>query len=527
MPEPTEQSLGSFIFRTAAGRVELRSPVIPCLPHLIASHMPKRLIGYISRIFSGTPDGHANGKKKEPKTALRIIPREEHNVSRKNISPSAVKVLYRLKDAGYEAHLVGGGVRDLLLGGHPKDFDVATNATPEQVKRVFGNCRLIGRRFRLAHVLFGRDVIEVATFRANHLPDDPGDDEHLPDDSDDRSDNGRDDREDGATHGTTGMILRDNVWGTVEQDALRRDFTVNALYYNIEDFSIHDFVGGMQDLKKRRLRLIGDPETRFREDPVRMLRAARFAAKLQFTIEEKTARPIAQLKPLLRQIPPARLFDETLKLLLAGYGRATWEWLARFGLDEILFPETAQAARKDANAHKFLLAALNNSDQRLADGKSVTPAFLFAALLWPEVSRRCGQLIKEGVPEIAAMAQAGQQVIDEQCRIVAIPRRFSGPAREIWDMQLRLPRRSGRRAEALLPNTRFRAAWDFLLLREAAGPLASEHPDIFAEQLGAWWGDYQEADENERQQMVRQLDSARQPGSNTGRKRRRRKRAPE
>lgn len=467
--------------------------------------MSKRLTGFISRIFSGN---------KETKVGLRIIPRDQHIVSRKNISPNATKVLYRLRDAGYEAHLVGGGVRDLLLGGHPKDFDVATNATPEQVKRVFGNCRLVGRRFRLAHILFGRDVIEVATFRSGHAAEDPGDDEQLPDDTD------------ASVHGSTGMILRDNVWGTVEQDALRRDFTVNALYYNIEDFSIHDFVGGLQDIKKRQLRLIGDPATRFREDPVRMLRAARFAAKLQFTIEDHTARPIPKLKSMLHQVPPARLFDETLKLLLAGYGHASWTWLSKLGLDQELFPEAAQAARQDANAQQFLFTALNNSDQRLAEGKSVTPAFLFAALLWPEVSRRFAELLENGMPDIPAMAQAGQQVLDAQCRIIAIPRRFSGPAREIWDMQLRLPRRHGRRADILLDNPRFRAAYDFLLLREAAGPLASEQSDIFAPQLGAWWGDYQQADQDERQNMLRQLDAAKLPGSNTGRKRRRRKRAP-
>ncbi|MFZ5699309.1 MAG: polynucleotide adenylyltransferase PcnB [Pseudomonadota bacterium] len=468
--------------------------------------MSKRLVGFISRVLNGS---------KEPKAELRVIPREAHHVSRKNISPNALKVLYRLKDAGYEAYLVGGGVRDLLLDGHPKDFDVATSATPEQVKRVFGNCRLIGRRFRLAHILFGREVVEVATFRANHLPDDPGDDEHIPDDED----------ANGSVHGSTGMILRDNVWGSVEQDALRRDFTVNALYYNIENFAIHDYVGGMKDLEKKRLRLIGDPETRYREDPVRMLRAIRFAAKLGFTVEAGTAKPIAQLKPLLQQVPPARLFDEMLKLLLAGYGHASWEWLERFGLDEVLFPDTAHLIRRDANARKFLLVALDNSDRRIAEGKTVTPAFLFAALLWPEVSRRYQQLLSEGVNDLAAMAQAGQQVLDEQYRIVAIPRRFSVPAREIWEMQLRLPRRSGKRAEVLLGNSRFRAAYDFLLLREAAGPLAGEPPDIFTEQLGSWWNDYQRVDFDQRQIMLRDLEARRQPGDTAGRKRRRRRKS--
>ncbi len=496
--------------------------------------MPKRLVGFVRRVFSV--------KTPAPKPVLRVIARDAHSISRKDISAPALKVLYRLKDAGYEAYLVGGGVRDLLLDGHPKDFDVATNATPEQVRRVFNNCRIVGRRFRLAHVLFGRDVIEVATFRAGHETEDPGDDDH--DDAHDGRGSHHHDTQDekldrrgrreqrharearanpAEVHGQTGMILRDNVWGTVEQDAIRRDFTVNALYYNVVDFSIHDYVGGMQDLEKKKLRLIGDPETRYREDPVRMLRAARFAAKLDFTLDRDTEAPIAALKPLLQNIPPARLFDETLKLLLAGYGRASWEWLERFGLDEILFPDLAKLVRRHANVRKFIELALDNSDRRIADGKSVTPAFLYAALLWPETCRRYHQLIQEGVPEIPALAQAGQDVLDKQCRIVALPRRFSTPAREIWDMQLRLPRRGGRRAEAMLTNPRFRAAYDFLLLREEAGPLAGESDDAFAEQLGQWWSDYQDADENTRMSMARTAEAKRAPGTGNGKRRRRRR----
>lgn len=512
--------------------------------------MPKRLVGFVRRVFS------AKGAA-APKPELRVIPRDAHHVSRKDISPSALKVLYRLKDAGYEAYLVGGGVRDLLLDGHPKDFDVATSATPEQVRRVFNNCRIVGRRFRLAHVLFGRDVVEVATFRAGHEVEDPGDDDHD-DDHDGRGPHHHDEREEqpaerqGASpdrrgrrersrdernardardnpakvHGSTGMILRDNVWGNVEQDAIRRDFTVNALYYNVVDFSIHDYVGGMRDLEKKTLRLIGDPETRYREDPVRMLRAARFAAKLHFTVDAATAAPITKVKPLLQQIPPARLFDESLKLLLAGYGRASWEWLEKFGLDEILFPDTARLVRRDANARKFINAALENSDRRIGDGKSVTPAFLFAALLWPEVCRRYHQLLATGTQDIAAMAQAGQEVLDAQCRIIALPRRFSAPAREIWDMQLRLPRRGGRRAEALVTNPRFRAAYDFLLLREDAGPLPGEPADAFAAQLGDWWSDYQDADDDTRIAMARDIDARRVPGeagAGSGTRRRRRR----
>jgi poly(A) polymerase len=461
--------------------------------------MPRRLIEFIGRAW----------RPSAPQARLRVIPRAEHSISRRDISGPALKVLYRLKDAGYEGYLVGGGVRDLLLGGHPKDFDVATNATPEQVRKVFGNCRIVGRRFRLAHVLFGRDVVEVATFRAGHEAGEPGDEDHVDDDA-------------SEVHEHTGMILRDNVWGNVEQDALRRDFTVNALYYNIADFSVHDYVDGLKDLEKRRLRLIGDPETRYREDPVRMLRAARFAAKLGFTIEDRTRKPIATLRPLLNNIPPARLFDETLKLLLAGYGQASWQQLEALGLAEALFPETIHETSRDPAARTFVLAALANSDARLAEGKSVTPAFLFAALLWPVVATRYRQLLAEGVPEVPAIGQAAQQVLDEQCRRVAIPRRFSVPAREIWELQLRLEKRQGRRAAALLTHPRFRAAWDFLVLREQAGALRREPADLFAGKPGDWWADFQSADPDARGHMVRSLD-AQGPGSAGDGKRRRRR----
>lgn len=480
--------------------------------------MPARLLGFISRVLQPA---------RQPKAVLRVVPREAHPVSRNRISPNALKVLYRLKDAGYEAYLVGGGVRDLLLGNDPKDFDVATSATPDEVRREFRNCRLVGRRFRLAHILFGREVIEVATFRAAHLPDDPGDDEHVPEE---------DDADSASVRGATGMLLRDNVWGTVEEDAIRRDFTVNALYYNIRTFAIHDYVDGLRDLEKRRLRLIGDPETRYREDPVRMLRAARFAAKLGFSIDRETERPIKQLRPLLHQVPPARLFDESLKLLLSGYGRASWEWLERLHLDEVLFPDCARHCRTDPAARQFVLAALDNSDSRIREGKSVTPAFLFAALLWPEVSEQFQGLLKDGVHEIPAMAGAAQHALDAQCRIVAIPRRFSVPAREIWDMQLRLPRRQGKRAESLLGHPRFRAAYDFLLLRESAGALSTEAPFAAgAMSLGEWWSAFQEADPHARHDLLRQIDTPRAGGNGGGpdgstgsgaRKRRRRRRKP-
>ncbi|HET7922506.1 MAG TPA: polynucleotide adenylyltransferase PcnB, partial [Gammaproteobacteria bacterium] len=303
-----------------------------------------------------------------------LIPRAEHAISRANISESALKVLYRLKQAGHEPYLVGGGVRDLLLGREPKDFDVATDASPEQVQALFRNCRLIGRRFRLAHVHFGRDIVEVATFRAAH------EERHA------------------LAQTENGRILRDNVYGTLEQDAFRRDFTVNALYYDIRDFSIVDYVDGMADLRAGQLRLIGDPDQRYREDPVRMLRAARFAAKLGFRLHADTERPIAALAPLLADIPPARLFEEILKLFLYGFGAQAFEVLRRLGLFAPLFPRTEAALRLEEEGfpHVFISRALASTDARVAQARPVTPAFLFAALLWEPVRQRAAALQASG-----------------------------------------------------------------------------------------------------------------------------------
>src|SRR5690606_33324797 len=265
-----------------------------------------------------------NSTDTQPRPSPKIIPRAEHPISRANISSNALKVLYRLKNAGYSAFIVGGGVRDLLLGRHPKDFDVVTDALPEEVDRLFRNCRLIGRRFRLAHVRFGRDVVEVATFRATG--------------------NGEDDA---RLHDETGRILRDNVYGTIDEDVWRRDFTVNALYYNIADFTLWDYTTGLEDIKSRTLRLIGDPETRYREDPVRMLRAVRLAAKLDFTIAPGTAEPIPRLAPLLADVPPARLFDEVLKLFQSGHAVRSFDLLREHGLFGYLFPRTEEIFRGD------------------------------------------------------------------------------------------------------------------------------------------------------------------------------------
>lgn len=378
---------------------------------------------------------------------LRSIPRDQHIISRRQISQNALRVLYRLHESGHEAYLVGGAVRDLLVGLTPKDFDIATDATPEQVKALFRNCRLIGRRFRLAHVVFGREIIEVATFRAN-------------------VDDGSGDREvhDG------GRLLRDNVYGTIEDDAIRRDFTANALYYAIADFSVRDYTGGFEDVQNRVMRLIGDPDTRYREDPVRMLRAVRLAAKLDFTIEPGTAEPIARLASLLSEAAPARLFEECLKLFLSGHAVASFEGLERYGLLPALFPESAAAlaSNRSGALRAMVLAGLASTDARVAAGDPVSPAFLFATLLWPAFCRTWMKLQADGVQAVEAQRRAADRVTLHQLSTVALPRRFSLPMQEIWLLQARFPLRQRKRVTRTLSHPRFRAAFDFLVLRQTA-----------------------------------------------------------
>jgi poly(A) polymerase len=393
-----------------------------------------------------------------------IIPRAEHAISRADISESALKVLYRLKKAGYAAFVVGGGVRDLLLGLHPKDFDIVTNAHPEDVRRLFRNSRLIGRRFRLAHVRFGREIIEVATFRAAVSADD-------------------DDRE---HHARTGRILRDNVYGTIDEDIWRRDFTVNALYYNIDDFSIRDYTTGTEDIRARRLRLIGDPETRYREDPVRMLRALRLAAKLDFTIGDESAAPLSRLGPLLGEVPPARIFDEVLKLFQTGHAVASYEKLCEFSLIGQVFPGLGRrlAGPEKADIDRFVRAGLENTDRRVADGKSVTPMFLFAVMLWPAVRQRAETLAQSG-KHTALQATTGAigEVMTEQLSRTALPKRFSAPMREIMQLQHRFERTRGARVRRFLQHPRFRAAYDFLVLRDRCGEVDPG--------LADWWTEAQ------------------------------------
>lgn len=394
----------------------------------------------------------------ETRKSPRIIPRPDHQLSRDCVSHNALKVLYRLKDCGYESYLVGGCVRDVLLGHTPKDFDVATNATPEEIRKAFRNCRLIGRRFRLAHIHFGRDYIEVATFRGSGDGDDD-DDREVRD----------------------GRLISDNVYGAIEEDAVRRDFTVNALYYNIKDFSVRDYVGGYDDLQNRLLRLIGEPEARYREDPVRLLRAVRFAAKLELDVEPASEQPLAELGHLLGNVPPARLFDEVLKLFLTGHAEKTLAGLQRYGLLAPLFPDAARHAEEDPGFAKMLRAAMVNTDQRVADDKPVTPAFLFAVLLWGPLEDRVAEATAQGQPLHDAIHAAAEEIISRQVGRIAIPRRFSVPMRDIWHLQPRFRNRFGKKAWRLLEHPRFRAGYDFLLLRTEQDEKLRESADYWTE----------------------------------------------
>ncbi len=447
-----------------------------------------------------------------------IVPRSEHPISRSAISPNALRVLYRLKEAGYQGFIVGGAVRDLLLGVRPKDFDVATNALPDEVRRLFRNSRLIGRRFRLAHVHFGSEIIEVATFRAAAAPER----EDVEDPEAEGAVMGPDGPEDREID-PRGRILRDNVYGTIEEDVWRRDFTANALYYNIEDFSVWDFVGGVADVAARRLRLIGDPDARYREDPVRMLRAVRFAAKLDFTFDPATEAPVTRLASQLDGVPPARLFDETLKLFLSGYGARSYELLRRYGLFEHLFPLAAAAFARPpyAYAEQMLELGLRNTDERIGADKAVTPTFLFALLLWGAVLREMNERNAGPAPDVAQLLQACDVVLRAQQSRVAIPRRFSVPMRELLMLQPRFNRRSGVKSLGLLHHPRFRAAYDFLMLRVQAGAADPE--------IASWWTEIQTLPQEERLQRVQARPGqtpAAEGGAPTSSRRRRRRRGP-
>lgn len=458
---------------------------VPPLPRAMASTTPRK-----------AANAGSMQTQHQIHLSLQIIPRDQHNVSRKEISPNALRVLYRLREGGFGAYLVGGAVRDLLAGGHPKDFDVATDATPEQVKALFRNCRLIGRRFRLAHVVYGREIIEVATFRAN-------------------TDDGSGDRE---LH-EGGRLLRDNVYGSIEDDAIRRDFTANALYYAIEDFSVRDYTGGFEDVRNRLLRLIGDPETRYREDPVRMLRAVRLAAKLGFEIEAATAAPIPHLASLLSEAAPARLFEECLKLFLSGHAVESFLGLERHGLLPALMPESAAALKSNRSGalRKMLLEGLKGTDERVANDEPVSPAFLFALLMWPAYCRALMELQAQGVHAAEAQRRAADRVTVHQLNMIALPRRFSLPMQEIWLLQSRFSQRQRKRVFRLLAHPRFRASFDFLVLRQAA---SDEHAaDV------AFWREVQDKPGDE---ISAQLDAqtSHEEAEAPRRRRRRRRGAP-
>ena len=408
-----------------------------------------------------------------PSTAvkLRVITGKQHGVRSSQITPCAAKITASLQRAGFSAYIVGGAVRDLLLGLMPKDFDVATNATPEEVRQLFRRSRIIGRRFRLVHVMCGAETVEVSTFRGSA----PNDDESV------------------QLTDQHGRLLRDNVFGSQEEDALRRDFTVNALFYDPVKEEILDYLNGFEDIKVKKLRIIGDPVQRYREDPVRMLRAVRLATKLGMQIDAQTAAPIGDLAPLLQNVPSSRLFDEMLKLLLSGHALPCVVELRTRGLHHGLLP-MLDVILEQPLGERFITIALKNTDERVLQDKPVSPGFLFATLLWHEVLSNWNALRASGEKTFPALFKAMDQVLSLQHEKLAIPRRFDAIIQEIWSMQPRFEMRSGRRPFQLLTHPRFRAAYDFMLLRYESGELDAE--------LCEWWKRFLATDNAGREQML-------------------------
>ena len=439
----------------------------------------------VKRIIDAARPLRMGGKPRAPrKQAPKTIGAPEHGIALESLSRGSVNTVKALQEAGFQAFIVGGAVRDLLLGLKPKDFDVATNATPDQVLKCFRRARAIGKRFKIIHVYQGQETIEVSTFRAPS-------DEAAPTDAE-------------------GRVLRDNVFGNQEQDAARRDFTVNAMFFDPVANVVIDYHKGIADLKAKTLRMIGDPATRYREDPVRMLRVARFAAKLGFKIEQKTQAPIAELGTLLANVPPSRLFDETLKMLLSGYAVAAVKQLRDEKLHHGLLP-LLDVILGDPQGEKFLMLALQRTDQRIGMGKGVSPGFLFAALLWNEVLKIWKKRKTDNQHAIPALFAAMDDVIDQQSEKLAITKRHVGDMKEIWALQPRFERRNGRFAFRLMEHPRFRAAYDFLLLRAESGEIDAN--------LGTWWTDFIDADDSGRNALVNDL-SARE-GQGPAKKRRR------
>ncbi|VCU71958.1 Poly(A) polymerase I precursor [Pigmentiphaga humi] len=439
----------------------------------------------ISKLFTPRAPRPILGVKRH--APLRV-PKEKHGIDRRLVSRHAIKVCDVLHEHGYEAYIVGGAVRDLIVGAQPKDFDIATNATPEQIQPLFRRARIIGRRFRLVHVVFGQEIIETSTFRAS------GTDEQTTDEH--------------------GRILRDNVFGTLEEDAARRDFTLNALYYDPATEIVIDYHNGVADLQKKVVGIIGDPAKRYREDPVRMLRCMRFAAKLGLTIAPATKAPIRDMAHLIENVPASRLFDEMLKMLTCGHALDCLRRLRAEGLHKGMLP-LLDVVLEQPGGEQFVKLALERTDVRVRSGKSISPSFLFAALLWQQVNQRWQQHQAAGELPIPALGQAVDSVLDDQTEKLAIQRRFVSDMREIWFMQPRFERRQGKSAWRMLEQPRFRAACDFLQLRAATGEVDSV--------LAQWWMDLADAGDAERAAMLEDL--ARQPrasGDAPARKRRRR-----
>lgn len=440
--------------------------------------LPETIKNFVARLFTATRRGPER------------LPVEKHGIDRRNVSRHAIKVCEVLRQHGYEAYIVGGAVRDLIVGLQPKDFDVATNATPEQVKPLFRRARIIGRRFRLVHVVFGPEIIETSTFRAPSNGGDEHTDEH-------------------------GRILRDNEFGTHEEDAARRDFTLNALYYDPLTEEVIDFHRGVHDLQKRVVRMIGNPEKRYREDPVRMLRAVRFSAKLSATIEPATLEPIRRLAPLIEHVPASRLFDETLKLLTCGHAMDCLRKLREVGLHQDLMP-LLDVVFNVPEGEEFVDLALARTDARVRSGKPVSPSFLFAALLWKLVNQRWQALVQAGGHPTQTLLEAADSVLDEQSRKMAIQRRFIADIREIWFMQARFERVNPKAIWRMLEQPRFRAAVDFLQLRAEAREVDSV--------MAQWWMDLANADPDERVPMIEAYQVSQRDRAPAVRKRRRRPR---
>ncbi len=417
-----------------------------------------------------------------------VLGPKDHGIDPQLVSANAIRITQTLQENGFKAFVVGGAVRDLLTGVKPKDFDIATNATPEQVKRLFRRAFIIGRRFQIVHVMFGQDLLEVTTFRGAAT--------------------------DGAPKDEHGRVLRDNTFGEQYEDAARRDFTVNAMYYDPASQIVLDYHGGMKDIKKKTLRIIGVPEARYREDPVRMLRVVRFAAKLNFTIDASTRAPIAVMAPLINNVPAARVFDETLKLLTSGHAMACLQQLRKEGLHHGLMP-LLDVVLEQPLGEKFVTLALANTDERVQQGKGVSPGFLFASLLWHQVVEKWEAYKAAGEFPIPALHLAADDVLNTQTDALAIQRKIGSDMRDIWAMQPRFDKRVGKTPYKMLEHPRLRAGYDFLLLRCASGEIDEE--------IGEWWTDFMEGDSAEREQLINSKPKTAEAGA---KKRKPRRRAP-